>query len=150
MRTKSTQTLKDKQPKAKWDGVMSMFREWKHHNAVAEGQQVYVIVEPTFYFFHFYFYFSAVHPPPHISPTFCPPYRLNRKPSTAAGSEPVIVHNQEDLIALRQAIYSLKQRKNLSKADQALLKKMQQKLAGTLLFVCDSRARALSLSPFPR
>lgn len=42
MRTKSTQTLKDKPAKAKWDGVMSMFKEWKHHNSVAEGQQVYV------------------------------------------------------------------------------------------------------------
>ena len=41
MRTKSTQTLKDKAPKAKWDGMMSMFKEWKHHNSVAEGQQVY-------------------------------------------------------------------------------------------------------------
>lgn len=41
MRTKSTQTLKDKAPKAKWDGMMSMFKEWKHHNTVAEGQQVY-------------------------------------------------------------------------------------------------------------
>lgn len=42
MRTKSTQTLKDKPAKAKWDGVMSMFKEWKHHSSVAEGQQVYV------------------------------------------------------------------------------------------------------------
>lgn len=43
MRTKSTQTLKDKPPKAKWDGVMAMFKEWKHNNSVAEGQQVYEI-----------------------------------------------------------------------------------------------------------
>lgn len=115
MRTKSTQTLKDKPPKAKWDGMMSMFKEWKHHNTVAEGQSVYVSVLP-----------HAL-----ACQKLTLTLRLARKPSTnAATNESVIIHSSEDLIALRQAIYQLKQRKNLSKNDQALLKKMQQKLAG--------------------
>lgn len=116
MRTKSTQTLKDKPPKAKWDGMMSMFKEWKHHNTVAEGQSVYVSVLPDAFGLAEGSLFSL---------------RLARKPSTnAATNESVIIHSSEDLVALRQAIYQLKQRKNLSKNDQALLKKMQQKLAG--------------------
>jgi len=96
MRTKSTQTLKDKQTKPKWEGVASLLKELKpgHKDAVQDAQQV-----------------------------------LNRKASAGANHELVIMHKSEDLVSLRKAIMELKGRKSLTKKDQELLKKMQEKLA---------------------
>jgi len=43
-------------------------------------------------------------------------------------SNPSLVNPEEDISALRSAIFNLKNRKNLSKSDKALLQKMTQKL----------------------
>jgi len=43
-------------------------------------------------------------------------------------SNPSLVNPEEDIAALRSAIFNLKNRKNLSKSDKALLQKMTQKL----------------------
>ena len=40
MRTKSTQTLRDKPPSEKWAGLFRMFREWKHQHQVAEATHI--------------------------------------------------------------------------------------------------------------
>jgi len=88
MRTRSTNTLKEKPPVEKWQSILKMFREWKQQSTIAEGQSV-----------------------------------------VARGdSNPSLINPEEDIAALRVAIFNLKNRKNLSKSDKALLKKMTEKL----------------------
>jgi hypothetical protein len=83
MRTKSTQTLKDKPPSEKWAGLFRMFREWKHQKQVAEATHI-----------------------------------LGRKETML----------DEEIAKLRAAVFTLKQKKQLSPSDRQLLAILTKKL----------------------
>lgn len=42
MRTRSTQSMEDKDPKERWQSLFKMFKEWKHQTTVAEAATMYI------------------------------------------------------------------------------------------------------------
>lgn len=47
MRTKSTETMKEKNPVEKWQGLFKMFSEWKHQDRVAAGIAASRVLDPN-------------------------------------------------------------------------------------------------------
>jgi len=114
MRTKSTQRLKDQSPGQKWSSMMKMFREWKTQKAAASAQK----------------YLSAAEDRQHGAPTAAVSSASSSSSSSLLVGSGTHARSAvaDEVATLRTAIKNLRLKKELSRADQLLLKKMTARL----------------------
>lgn len=119
MRTKGTEDLSSQPPGKKWKSLFGMFKEWRQQTNIAHGAYVYVWKIVCL----------------DVGPLIFVSISVQRK-----GPEQRLLDSE--ILKVREAIVALRQRKDLTDAEQELFRAMQARLRA----LNDQRTRSSSQS----